>query len=964
MASRRAGGWQDCSEQNPCPCCQEAGRGAHPGEGNTYCSWNRELEKTGSEAFTCCKGGGEVTGWRIFSKSETATVYVPRDAKSRELSPAMQAIRAQHEAQRAAETENFREAARKKGKAKWMLCGNELVLGEGPGHLDGRGPHHPRIVEYVKARGIELEDLPGGQLPRTLKYHGSLRDGVNVKEPKKDPRAVFFELPAMVCLAVRKDRKFGAVQRIYLDPAGEPKKAPPPAGVPDKSWDPKRAQGSLSGAAVRLHSPPVTGGGVLILTEGVETGLACLAATHAGVWACVSTSGLKTIELDDNYVCEHGPVETVIIAADCDRANVRKKEQRPGQEAAAACARRLSSLYPQLTIRVAVPTPSDAPGLFEDGEPKGKSVDWLDVYNASGKERVCVALLEHSIVQHKGVGDNTAGSGSWGGDDGRGIGMLGGDLGEPLEEGMGILPLARTLMLDWRDYSPQQELRPGSRWYMVDINNTPYLYHDGELPRYVQTTEAALRGRAWPKLQRYPIWDGDVTRPLNPDKKMVDSVVSAMRAETAIETKNLSVWLPATFDNKGKAMWAGDRPWVDPEAADWHIPCRNGILDVNALDDKVVKLRPSTPLLFTTSCRPFAVDAELLRRLLRATDDEADQLTQKHAPAFSAYLESVSGGDRVWKELALRAIGYALTPDKSYEVIFLLIGASGSGKSTFLDIVAAVVGEDGYVTATLSSLTGDFGLVPLVGKNVVALSDAGAGRSLDGSQALEIIKILSGGDKVTVQYKGKNEMPTLRLPCKVFIATNDMPSLPDSAGALERRLIPLPFPIPLGRSADRTLKTRVVEEAPFIFLLALRALVRLRRDKEGFKLTARGLALVQEIKETNAPMYVFYGERCEGGVSHQVRKADFRAAYNEWAEKNGHKALSMTAITKALRAILPTLEVGQEGYAGRKPIYIGLQLLPEGTVYQAVPPVAADDGSGGSTATVSPAPPDEDEPPF
>jgi len=963
MASRRAGGWQDCSEQNPCPVCLAAGKGAHPGEGNTWCSWNRELEKTGSEAFTCCKCGGmEIPGWRIFSAGEIGTVYVPTDARIKEEhSPELQALRAKRDAERAAESENFREAARMKGRAKWMLCGDETIVGTEPACLNGRGPHHPRVAAYIEARGVKLADLPRGELPRSLKYHGAMRDGVSVKEKGKESHGVFFELPAVVCLAVQKNRrKFGAIQRIYLDAGGEPKKASAPLGVPDKQWDAKRARGSLNGAAVRLHSPPVGGGGVLVLTEGVETGLACLAATHAGVWACVSTAGLETIDLDDSYVCEHGPVETVVIAADCDRAG--KKGKRPGQDAAAACAKRLSTLFPQLTIRVALPTIADAPELFDElGEPKGKSVDWLDVYNAAGKERVRRALLELSTLHHKGVGDNVAGSGSWGGDEGRGIAMIGGDFDEAFEEGAGQLPMARALLLDWRDFSPEPERRPNERLRLVNVNGTPYLYEDHELPRWVATTEVGLRCLAWPMLQRYPIWDGDLKVPLNPDKKLVDSVVSAMMAETAVRTKNLAVWIAPTFDARGKAIWAGERRRVEPAPADWHIPCKNGILDVNALVDGVVKLQPSTPLLFTTSCRPFDVDAELLRRLIRASDEEAEKIGEQYWPAFSAYLKSVSGGDRDWVELLQRACGLSLTPDTSYECIFLLPGPPGSGKSTLLDILAAIVGEDGFVTTTLSSMSKDFGLVPLVNKNVIALSDAGAGRYTDLGQSLEMLKMLSGGDKVTVEYKGKNEMPTLRLPCKIFIATNAMPKLPDKAGALERRLIPIPFTIPLGKSADRSMKPRVVAEAPFIFLWALRGLVRLRRDPAGFQLTPRGLAMVQEIKESNEPMFVYLAEECELGRDYYVVKADFRTAYNEWAVKNGHNELNATAITNGLQATLPSMESDQLGSGGRERIYRGLRLRSGLPLYE---PRFDQGASGAAGEDDPPAPPFTEEPPF
>jgi hypothetical protein len=81
--------------------------------------------------------------------------------------------------------------------------------------------------------------------------------------------------------------------------------------------------GTTRGAAVRFAKPAAT----LAIGEGIETMLAVRAACPSlAVWAALSTSGLRTIELP-------GCVRTVILAEDNDP---------PGKQAAIAAALRLT----------------------------------------------------------------------------------------------------------------------------------------------------------------------------------------------------------------------------------------------------------------------------------------------------------------------------------------------------------------------------------------------------------------------------------------------------------------------------------------------------------------------------------------------------------------------------------------------------------------------------------------------
>ena len=109
----------------------------------------------------------------------------------------------------------------------------------------------------------------------------------------------------------------------------------------------------LNGSSIRLFEakPDLP----LILSEGIETGLAVHEAMGWPVWACGAANFMECVEIPDY-------VGTVYIAADLDKS-------KTGQKAAKKLGRRL---YTEgKTVHIVTPT-----GPIPD---EAKSVDWLDV---------------------------------------------------------------------------------------------------------------------------------------------------------------------------------------------------------------------------------------------------------------------------------------------------------------------------------------------------------------------------------------------------------------------------------------------------------------------------------------------------------------------------------------------------------------------------------------------------------
>ena len=128
----------------------------------------------------------------------------------------------------------------------------------------------------------------------------------------------------------------------------------------------------------------------------------------------------------------------------------------------------------------------------------------------------------------------------------------------------------------------------------------------------------------------------------------------------------------------------------------------------------------------------------------------------------------------------------------SYAVLFgmvelqrtlLLIGETGSGKSTYFNLLKYLVGKGNYVTTTSAKLERNpFINAYLYNKRVLAVTDAGQFKG-DG----ENYKAISGGDELQYEAKNVQSTHTFMPTCMIVISTNNRLQSKDLSGARIRR---------------------------------------------------------------------------------------------------------------------------------------------------------------------------------
>lgn len=319
--------------------------------------------------------------------------------------------------------------------------------------------------------------------------------------------------------------------------------------------------------------------------------------------------------------------------------------------------------------------------------------------------------------------------------------------------------------------------------------------------------------------------------------------------------------------------------YADEEQMDAHkhyINLENGMFNLST-----GKLEDHNRELYFTSQLPFAYDAKakcptwtkFLRQTLRTSD----------GAIFDAPLI------RVLQE----AFGYSLTAETGYRVSFWLVGASGTGKSTLLNVLTALAG-DSYTTIDLDFLgMNEYQLADVVGKRVVTFTEPSVGQVLnDGAYkrlvSQDVIRArLAYGDPF-------NFVPV----CKVWGAMNSTPRVTDRSDAVFNRVIIIPMDTVIpDEHRDPYLIDKLLEELPGIFNWSLQGLKRLKQER-GFSRSSAVTNARKEFRAENDTEAAFLEDWFDRDPAGQIRARELYTAYKDWCAHNGYRPKSERSVSK------------------------------------------------------------------
>lgn len=373
-----------------------------------------------------------------------------------------------------------------------------------------------------------------------------------------------------------------------------------------------------------------------------------------------------------------------------------------------------------------------------------------------------------------------------------------------------------------------------------------------------------------------------------PNASKVSNVLDALKAlaHRPIEASDPPVWLDSN----------GPPPYEI-------IACRNGLLHLPTL-----VLTPPDPRFFTRNALQFEY--------------------QPHASPPTEWLRFLAGiwGTGSETQLLQEIFGYLLVPDTSQQKIFLLVGPKRSGKGTIASVLTELIGTRNVCSPSLNSLGGDFGLQPLIGKQLAIASDMRIGYKADLAAIAENLLRISGEDGVSINRKYKDHW-TGRLLVRFFIMSNEVPRLVDGSAVLATRFVPLVMERSYYGQEDLELRARLMAELPAILNWSIEGWKRLMA-RGRFQLPPSSQAVIEELEDMSTPISTFLREMCELSADATTPKVAIWEKWKAWCALNNESPGNarqffknlVAATGRAIRASKPNAD-GQ-----RVPSYLGIRL--------------------------------------
>jgi len=254
--------------------------------------------------------------------------------------------------------------------------------------------------------------------------------------------------------------------------------------------------------------------------------------------------------------------------------------------------------------------------------------------------------------------------------------------------------------------------------------------------------------------------------------------------------------------------------------------------------------------------------------------------------------------------------GYCLWRDYNFHKAVMLVGAGANGKSTFLELLRAMLGNENVSTVSLQEITTSrFAISGLFGKLANIYPD------LTDSMLKQTgkFKMLTGGDTIAGEYKYK-DMFQFKNYAKLIFSANKLPESPDDTHAFFRRWIIIHFPNTFTADdpkTDKNLIRKLTTEKNLSGFLnwALIGLKRLLKNQK-FSYEKSTEETRRDYIIASAPVKAFVLDRLEVDPKAFITKAKLYDAFLKYCRKKKLPSLLQNRFTLELRMyaeyIVPT----------------------------------------------------------
>lgn len=301
------------------------------------------------------------------------------------------------------------------------------------------------------------------------------------------------------------------------------------------------------------------------------------------------------------------------------------------------------------------------------------------------------------------------------------------------------------------------------------------------------------------------------------------------------------------------------------DANPYVLNCRNGLLDLRTLT-----LKPHDP------------DALCTKMVHADYDPSAD------APTWKRFLHEIFAGDTELIAFMQRACGMALIGENRHHLLFILHGAGGNGKSTFLHALrytlgsyAGAIPRDALLARKHQQDAQRTAYSALIGLRFGTLEELAD----DVTLSVVAVKDLTSNNPMQVRalYENYREV---RLGLTPFVAVNTKPVVTEHTEGTWRRLRLVPFTVTIPpEKRDPELPQKLEREADGILAWLVVGLREYWRC--GLQEPPAVMEATREYRSEQDVLEGFITECCEISPRALTPSAELYNAYKQWAVQNG-----------------------------------------------------------------------------
>lgn len=308
-----------------------------------------------------------------------------------------------------------------------------------------------------------------------------------------------------------------------------------------------------------------------------------------------------------------------------------------------------------------------------------------------------------------------------------------------------------------------------------------------------------------------------------------------------------------------------------------YIAFMNGVLDIVTLE-----LMPFSSEMVITNKIPWNYNPDAYNELADKT------------------LNKLSCGDAVIRALLEECIGYCFYRRNELGKAFILTGDKSNGKSTFLDCIKAILGEQNISALDLKELGDRFTTSMMFGK-LANIGDDIGDDFLQGSQ-VSIFKKVVTGNRIKAERKGQDPFEFNPF-IKLLFSANDIPRMKDKTGAVLRRLVIIPFNATFTKDDPEYnpyIKYDLIQQESIEYLIQL-GIQGLKRilENQGFTKSEQVQQQLDDYETENNPIVAFIAEVGADAIENQLTSDVFKR-YQIFCNDNNMNPMSNIVFSKQI----------------------------------------------------------------